>query len=88
MNPDASAEQLFEYLGSPTVVVENYMSRFDRKALEKAYRRSKWILALSILGIAAVAMLILFWTMYSMQTVKIVENPMIVYAPGHPNAPN
>lgn len=29
MNPDASMDQLFEYLGTPTELVENYMSRFE-----------------------------------------------------------
>lgn len=73
MNPNASMEKLFEYLGSPAVLVDNYMSRFDRKELEKASRRGKWVLALSIIGVALLLLGLLYIYMYYGTHTTIIE---------------
>lgn len=72
--PDATLEEIHTVWGDPKEFVQNFMGYIDPKEIQAYNRRSKWILALTIIGIALLLMAFLYVYMYYGSHVTIIIN--------------
>lgn len=72
-NPDATPEELRNALGDPGELLDTYTRSIGVEEIRKAYRRSNWVLALSIIGVALLLLVSLYIYMYYGTNTTIIE---------------
>lgn len=79
INPEASQKELYDFLGDPKQLVNNYLEQLSIEEVQRAQRKIKWKVAGFILLAALVLATVLFILWYKeFGNMTLVENPTIV----------
>lgn len=79
--PDATQQELVDYLGEPQELAQGFLETLDPGVLERYRKRKKFLLrgCVAVLAVALAASIVWGFRLWNTQNIEIIETTTIIY---------
>lgn len=79
--PDATVQEVSDYLGDPRELAQGFLETLDQDMLERYHRRKKFLLrgCIVVLAVALAAAIVWGLRLWNTQSIEIIETTTVIY---------